>query len=201
MPSDALRTAIVKSMRQYELASEVWNWYWRSDFIDGEYKDLAVKQYGVKKKGLLRVVWRSDFLRAIWNEAGDRFAIAERLINTVPSSGGPSQHLLTGAWTISLTGQEIIEFTLTVEPNGAAVLRTVQGNAVASISCNQLRCSISASDTYEKRLVTIRLEATVDAITQRADGSKVADLLAGVADIDDGKRKGAFPFKGTKLGR
>ncbi len=51
MPSDALRTAIVKSMRQYELASEVWNRYWRSDFVDGEYKNLAVKQYGVKKKG------------------------------------------------------------------------------------------------------------------------------------------------------
>lgn len=136
-------------------------------------------------------------MRAIWNEAGNQFAIAQRLLDTPDS--GISQHLLSGAWSISVMGNETIQFTLTVEPNGTGMMRTPQGNAAASISCTERRCSISASNTYENRLVTIRLDAIVDALTLRSDSSKVADSMTGTADIDDGKRKGSFPFKATRL--
>jgi hypothetical protein len=188
IPDNALRGAILKSMQQYEFASEVWNRYWQSDFVDGEYKNIAVNRYGVKKKGLLRVVWRSDFVRAIWNEAGNQFEIAQQLVPRSRESNNP-RHVLTGAWSISVTGNETLEFTLTVEPNGSGVLRTPQGNAPASISCANEKCSISASDTYKKRLVTIRL-----------DGTLSGNSMEGTAQVDDGKQSGSFPFKAVKLG-
>lgn len=198
MPDDPLKTAILKSLRQYEFASQVWNRYWRTDFVDGDYKDIAVNQYGVKKKGLLRVVWRADFLRAIWNEASNQFEVAQRLA-ALPRDINGTRHVLTGAWTIIVTGNETITLTLTVEPNGDGMLRTPQGNASASISCNQKTCSISASDTYEKRLVSIRLNCSIDAVTLHSDGTREATSMAGTADIDDGKRKGSFPFSATRL--
>jgi hypothetical protein len=67
--SDSFKTSALKALAEYQFAAEVWNAHWRSDTVYGSYKDIAVNRYGVQKRGWLKVVWRDEFLRAIWREA------------------------------------------------------------------------------------------------------------------------------------
>lgn len=190
MSDGDLKNAVASSMRQYEMAAEVWRLYWRSDFIDGEYKDIATKQYGVKKQGLFRVVWRSEFLAAIWGEARNQFEIAQRLLPQRVVNG--QTHVLAGAWTITLEAQnQTFEFALTVDANGMGTIRSPMGSGPANIGCRERHCTIFASDTYKKQTMGIRLDGTLD-----SDG-----VLTGSATITRGKESVTTTFKGMKLGR
>jgi hypothetical protein len=93
----------------------------------------------VKKKGLLKVVWRADFLNAIWREARNQFEIANSVLaraQAVSSNDNNSiktRDDLLGAWRIVMSGDgQTVEFNLTIVRSGneyRGALRSSMGNA------------------------------------------------------------------------
>jgi len=82
-----LKSAIQASLKEYTYADYVWRATNPSDsvgYVDGELKDIAVNKYGVKKHGLLKLVWRADFLNAIWGEARKQFEIGDAILLQAP---------------------------------------------------------------------------------------------------------------------
>jgi hypothetical protein len=194
-----LKTSIRAAMNEYEYAAHVWQATWRNDFVEGDLKDVAVKNYGVQKKGWLKVVWRDDFLRAIWRQARNHFETANIILSSVSSassadSAGTSNELV-GAWKISLTGPsgQTVEIDMTVEKASGgylATLRTPMGN----LSTNRVikqggDFTVYASDHEKKRTVFLSLSGTIDAGTMK-----------GTATLNDGKQSGSAPFTGSKYG-
>jgi hypothetical protein len=81
-----LRSSIQASLDEYTFAADVW--HDQSDYVEGQLKDLAVTKYGVKKHGLLKLVWRVDFVNAILQEARKQFEIGDGiLLQAQPPNG------------------------------------------------------------------------------------------------------------------
>jgi hypothetical protein len=75
-----LKSSIQASLNEYTYAQNVWQAIYPSDTVEGQLKDIAVNKYGVKKHGLLKLVWRVDFLNAIWREAQKQFEIGDTIL-------------------------------------------------------------------------------------------------------------------------
>lgn len=99
-----LRQSLARAFSEYQFAAEVWGAHWNTDYIEGGYREVAVKSYGVEKRGLLKVIWRDEFLRAIWREARRHYEAA-----LYPRKSGSQAALptttLQGVWTLSLAFQ------------------------------------------------------------------------------------------------
>ena len=194
--SGNLKTAIQSSLDEYAFAASVWQATWRSDFIEGQLRDIAVKKYGVQKRGLLKVVWRNDFLTAIWRQARNQFEIANniqsQMANSADSSSNPEDNLV-GAWKITAenNGQKA-EFDMTVVRNGEsyiATLRSPFGNSSGiQITKKGDAFSFSFSEQQKKQTLTVSFEGT---ITQ--------NTIKGTMSFNDGKQSGTLPFSGVKL--
>ncbi|MBA4183190.1 MAG: hypothetical protein H0X49_04170 [Acidobacteria bacterium] len=194
--SGNLKTTIQSSLDEYAFAASVWQATWRSDFIEGQLRDVAVKKYGVQKRGLLKVVWRDDFLAAIWRQARNQFEVANniqsQLANSANTSANPEDNLV-GAWrlTVENNGQKA-EFDMTVVRNGesyVATLRSPFGNSNGTqITKKGDAFSFTFSEQQKKQTLTVFIEATV-----------VQNTIKGSMSFNDGKQSGTLPISGIKL--
>jgi hypothetical protein len=74
-----LKSSIQASLNEYTYAADVYRK--EQGVVGGQLKDIAVQKYGVKKHGLLKLVWLTDFLNAIWLEGRNQLEVA----NTIQS--------------------------------------------------------------------------------------------------------------------
>lgn len=195
-----LRSSIQATLSEYEYAAYVWQATWSDDFISGQLKDVAVKKYGVQKRGLLKVVWRVDFLNAIWREARNHFEIA----NTILSQAQPTmladrgsqrpRDELVGAWRVVITGNngQDVECNLTIAQSADGYVGTFRSTMGNSDNVHVTRTgnnfTLYASEKEKKRTLSIQFEGTLD-----------SDHMKGNATISDGKQAGTLTFTGTKL--
>lgn len=196
----SLRASIQASLGEYEYAAFVWQATWRDDFISGPLKDVAVKKYGVQKKGWLKVVWRADFINAIWREARNQFEISNSILSqteaAIPAAGDSQNERddLLGAWRIVMTGSngQSVEFSLTIV-NGTegyrGTLRSTMGNS-NNVHITKIGSSftLDTSEQEKKQTVSIQFEGTVD-----------SNRMKGNATLGVGKQTATLPFTGTKL--
>lgn len=181
-----LKQEIAASMLQYEFAAAVWQAYWRSDFIEGEAREIAVKQYGVQKRGLLKVVWRNDFIAAIWARAKLHFGSAERIYTQLSNNDN-----FSGVWKILIeNGGETIEVYISVNRYGEdyiASLRTPFGNSIG-LPVDKKEGNFSITYSVQDKTLTLLIE------------SKIADKkLKGMAIYNDGKETKSLSFAGSMI--
>jgi hypothetical protein len=195
-----LKASIQASLNEYTYAAYVWQATWRSDWVEGQLKDEAVKKYGVQKKGLLKVVWRVDFLNAIWREARNQFEIANTILSqSQPSTSGdgssPGRDDLVGAWQIVINGNngQNAQFNLTIVQSSdgyRGTMRSSMGNSDnLRITKNGNSFAIYASEQQKKTTLSIQLEGTIESTVMR-----------GNATVGNGKQSATLPFTGTRLG-
>lgn len=200
MRAGNLKASIQASLNEYAYAAYVWQATWRSDWVEGQLKDEAVKKYGVPKRGLLKVVWRVDFLNAIWREARNQFEIANTILSqSQPSpsvdASAPGQADLAGAWQIVIKGNngQDVQFNLTIVKSGdgyRGTMRSSVGNSDnVRITKNGNSFAIYASEQQKKTTLSIQLEGTLEATVMR-----------GNATVGNGKQTATLPFTGTRLG-
>ena len=194
--SGNLKTAIQSSLDEYAFAASVWQATWRNDFIDGQFRDIAINKYGTPKRGLLKVVWREDFLTAIWRQARNQFEIANNIqaqsansMNTLSNS----EDNLVGAWKLSIenNGQKA-EFNMTIIRKGDsyfATLRSPFGNS------NETQI-IKKDNDFSFSISEIQKKQTISALIK---GSVVQNTIQGNMNYSDGKQSGTLPFSGIKL--
>lgn len=200
MKDGNVKTSIQAALNEYTYAAYVWQATWRDDFISGPLKDVAIKKYGVQKKGLLKVVWRTDFLNAIWREARNQFEIANSVLSeaqTVSSTNNDSLKTkddLLGTWKIFISGNngQTIEFNLTIVQIGNeyhGTVRSPMGNSDnLQITKNGSSFTLYATEQEKKRTLSIKLEGTVD-----------SEYMKGNITLSDGKQGGTLLFAGTRL--
>jgi hypothetical protein len=193
-----LKTSIQSSLNEYAYAAAVWQATWRGDFVDGQLKDVAVNKYGVKKKGWLKVVWREDFLNAIWREARNQFEVANGVLSqgqiaSLSNSQGVQDDLV-GAWrvTFNATNGQNFQCDLTITKSGdgyRGTLRTLMGNADnVTITKDGIRFTLYAVEQQKKDAFSIRMEGTIE-----------SNFIKGNAALSVGKQSGNVVFVGTRL--
>jgi hypothetical protein len=82
LKSEMFKSRVRNSLQQYEIAASVWQATWRDgNIFDKKLKKMAVEEYGVKRHGLLKVVWRDELLSAIWAQARTHFDSADSFLS------------------------------------------------------------------------------------------------------------------------
>lgn len=186
--NENLKQQILSSMNQYEFAAAVWQAFWRSDFIEGDAKEIAVKQYGVQKKGWLKVVWRNDFLAAIWARAQMHFRSADRLYSQLSINDN-----FSGAWKLIIEdGGKTLEVYMSVNRQGedyTASFRTPFGNSTALPVEKK-------DDTFS---ITYSVPENNQSLTLSINSSIADNKLRGTAIYNDGHETKTLPFSGSLI--
>ncbi len=196
MESGGLKTALQSSLDEFSFAATVWQATWRNDFVDGRLRDIAINRYGVPKRGWLKVVWRTDFLTAIWRQARNQFEIANNIQSQMANTADASARAedgLVGAWKLSVenNGQRA-DFDMTVIRKGDsyfATLRSPFGNT------NETQI-IKSGDEFSFSISEIQGKQT---LTAQIKGAVIQNTIQGNMTYSNGRASGTFPVSGIKL--
>ncbi len=196
IPNGSLKDAARSSLNEFEYAGLVWQATWRTDFVEGQLKEVAVSKYGIKKRGLLKVVWRNDFIMAIWRQGKNYFEVANAIDSndmSKPGNTSSPELSLIGAWKLAVdnNGQKI-EFDMTVVRSGESLIATLRspfGNSAGTqISITGNVFSLSFSEQQKKKIITAYLTGTIEETG-----------VTGKMSLSDGETSKLLPFSGRKL--
>ncbi|MCY7348867.1 MAG: hypothetical protein LH614_21975 [Pyrinomonadaceae bacterium] len=163
----SIKEALRSSLTEYEFASSVWQATWRTDFIEGDLRNVAVSRYGVQKRGLLKVVWRDDFLAAIWRQGRNKFEIANSLLAQTNTKNIDSDDSLAGAWKITIVkDSKSVEFDMTITKTVggySGVLRSTMGNSTpVQVNRDGNTITFSYSERQKKSLLVVDFRGSLE---------------------------------------
>jgi len=185
---------VIKSLDEFRYAATVWQTHWNSDYIDyGPDKDIAIKQYGVPKRGWLKQVGRSEFLSAIWRSARNQFDVANIFLTTEKSPSGPPT--LVGTWQLVLSARDGKTFPceLTIDASGSKIgsIRSSLGDALIwrrTLDADGKKFVIESQSHEKGRVFSAKLEGTLEGNT-----------MSGSITVTDGKQSSSLTFRGERI--
>lgn len=194
-----LKTEIESALSEYAYAGSVWQATWNRDLLPQSLEEVAVSKYGLKRGGLLKVIWRDTMLQEIWRVARNHFEIANSIVNVasparaVASEAGDD---LVGAWIITLinpadtTKTFVINATITLSGGVyKGTFRSPFGNATMTEASKTGNAFVlKASEKTKKQYMELGLDGTVD-----------ANQMKGTATLILNKDSASVSFTGKKL--
>jgi len=185
--SDSFKASAMQAMAEYQFAASVWLDHRTSEDVYGEYKDLAIKQYGVKPQGWMKVVSRNNFLQAIWREARRHYEAALYSTEARANPRTPTATLV-GTWLIRTVSATSPQWSgkLTIF-DGAQVLGYLElereNSRIRSVSLQGNRFHLELKDKNGPVL----------------DGQIVGNQIQGTATLIKNNTKIVADFVGTRL--
>lgn len=190
-----LRNAIEASLREYEYAGSVWRATLNRDLLPNSLEEVAVNKYGMKRGGLLKVIFSDAFLKVIWREARNQFEIANSIVtlgNPTRAMGSNANDELIGAWVVKLVNpkdNQSVDFNITITTEAGVYKGTIRSTGstqgIAHISKTGSAFVLKISEKRKKEVVEMVFDGTLEnnqmtgAVTISLNGQSANGVFTG----------------------